>query len=137
MQAFWDFIDLFREWSLGIFAAIPLGEWLQDVTDVAVDWLVINASWVLDMFLLAPIDLVLSNFKDLLDWIPWPIVVVLVYLIGWRNAGWKIGRPWHHCHNHLCHSTNGAPHQSGDSPSAYRSCRSRSCLWLQRPPTSV
>jgi len=91
MGAFWEFIDQFREWSLGIFAAFPLGEWLQDVTDVAVDWLVINASWVLDMFLLAPIDFVLSNFKDLLDWIPWPIVVILVYFIGERNAGWKIG----------------------------------------------
>lgn len=91
MGAFWEFIDQFREWSLGIFAAFPLGEWLQDVTDVAVDWLVINASWVLDMFLLAPIDFVLSNFKDLLDWIPWPIVVIMVYFIGSRNAGWKIG----------------------------------------------
>lgn len=91
MNAFLEFIERFREWSLGIFAAFPLGEWLQDVTDVAVDWLVINVSWLLDMLLLAPIDFVLSNFKDGLDWLPWPVVIIIVFWIGWRNAGWKIG----------------------------------------------
>ncbi len=44
MDRILDWIDSFREWSLNIFDQFPLGERLQDIADVVVDWLVINAS---------------------------------------------------------------------------------------------
>ncbi len=91
MERILTLIDTFRIWCLGLFDQFPLGEKLQDISDIAVDWLVINATPFLDTFLLAPIDFILSNFKAFLDWLPWPIVVLLVFYLGWKNAGWKIG----------------------------------------------
>ena len=90
MNELLDLIDRFRLWCLEIFAALPLGEWLQDISDLVVDWL-IKAEPFFDAVFLTPIDFLLSSFKAFLNGIPWPIVVLLTFVIGWRNAGWKIG----------------------------------------------
>lgn len=91
MDQFLEWVDTFNQWSLKIFPQFPLGEMLQDVADVVVDWLVINASSFFDIVLLAPIGFILSNLKIVLFWIPWPIVILICFYLGWRNAGWKIG----------------------------------------------
>ncbi len=91
MNELLDLIDRFRRWCLELFAALPLGEWLQDISDLIVDWLVINAEPFFDAIFLTPIDFLLSSFKAFLNGIPWPIVILLTFVIGWRNAGWKIG----------------------------------------------
>ena len=91
MDQILETFDTFRQWCLTIFEQFPLGEWLQDVSDIAVDWLVVNATPFLDAVLLAPIDLILSNFKLVLNWLPWPLVILIAFYLGWRNAGWKIG----------------------------------------------
>lgn len=91
MDQFLEWVDTFNQWTLKIFPQFPLGEMLQDVADVVVDWLVINASSFFDIVLLAPIGFILSNLKIVLFWIPWPIVILICFYLGWRNAGWKIG----------------------------------------------
>lgn len=91
MDRIFELIETFRLWCLGIFEQFPLGEKLQDVSDVIVDWMVINATPFFDVVLLAPIDFILTYFNRFLDWLPWPFVVLIVFYLGWKNAGWKIG----------------------------------------------
>lgn len=81
-----DFLDYFLNFS----RSWQFGGWLGDRIESVVDWLVINAGPVFDA-LRWPIAQFLDSIESFLLWIPWPILIIAVVLIGWYNSGWRIG----------------------------------------------
>lgn len=75
---------------LQFFALFPLGSWLSTISEVVVDWLTVNASPVFDVMML-PVRWTLNGLDDLLNWLPWPVVVAIFAFLGWKNAGARVG----------------------------------------------
>jgi glycine betaine/proline transport system permease protein len=75
---------------LEFFDLIPLGDWLSDGSEWIVDVLVQNTSGFFDA-LQTPIRVLLRFLDRGLNALPWPIVILAVLLIGWWNAGKKVG----------------------------------------------
>ena len=65
---------------------LPIGEWFKE----AVFWLAVHAKPVFDV-IRWPVDQVLNRSVDLLNVLPWPIVVLAFLLIGWRLRGLLVG----------------------------------------------
>ena len=67
------------------FPRLPIGDGIE----IAVRWLMVNMADFFD-----GISLVLSNVMDgianFLTLIPWPVVLIVVALIAWKVAGWRI-----------------------------------------------
>ncbi len=64
---------------------IPLAQWI----DNGVDWLTVEGAGFFDILskiLLAP----LVWLERLLLWVPWFVVILLVALVAWRMAGWRL-----------------------------------------------
>ena len=57
--------------------------------DDSVDWIVINFGDFFDAVSDA-LKVVLGKLRDLLVWIPWPVMMALVFIIGWKVASLKI-----------------------------------------------
>ena len=57
--------------------------------DDSVDWIVINFGDFFDAISDA-LKVVLGKLRDLLVWIPWPVMMALVFIIGWKVASLKI-----------------------------------------------
>jgi glycine betaine/proline transport system permease protein len=75
---------------LEFFDLIPLGDWLSDGSEWIVDVLVQNTSGFFDA-LQTPIRVLLRFLDRGLNALPWPVVILAVLLIGWWNAGKKVG----------------------------------------------
>lgn len=73
-----------------IFDLFPLGDWISDGSEWIVNTLVQNATPFFDAVQM-PIQLLLSFLDDGLNAVPWPLIVVAFLLVGWFNAGWRIG----------------------------------------------
>ena len=58
--------------------------------DDGIDWVVINLGWIFDT-ISDNLKIALGKLRDFLIWIPWPVTVALVSLIGWRIASFRIG----------------------------------------------
>ena len=58
--------------------------------DDSIDWIVVNFGGFFDAISDA-IKVVLGKLQDLLNWIPWPIVMLLVFITGWKIATLKVG----------------------------------------------
>jgi len=58
--------------------------------DDSIDWIVVSFGGFFDAISDA-IKIVLGKLQDLLNWIPWPIVMFLVFIIGWKIASLKVG----------------------------------------------
>ncbi|MGH2591425.1 MAG: ABC transporter permease [Actinomycetota bacterium] len=65
---------------------LPIGEWIEE----AVFWLAVHAKPVFDA-IRWPVDQLLNRSVDLLNGLPWPIVVLAFLLIGWRVRGLLVG----------------------------------------------
>lgn len=65
---------------------LPVGEWFKEI----VFWLAVHGKPVFDV-IRWPVDQVLNRSVDLLDGLPWPIVVLAFLLIGWRLRGFLVG----------------------------------------------
>ncbi len=74
-----DFFDTYH---------LPLGDWIEQ----SVNWLVGNPS-ATSFFnsIRWAIGLVLDGSEDFLLWLPWPVVLLAIVVIGWLKAGWRIG----------------------------------------------
>lgn len=81
-----------NESLLRFFEWMPLGEWLTVGSEALVEWLTVNAKPLLSV-LVTPIDLVLNGLDDVLNWLPWPVVVLIFFAIGYRNGGRKVALP--------------------------------------------
>lgn len=69
-----------------IFELFPLGEWISVASEWFVNTLVQYASPFFDAIQM-PIEWMLSALDMTLNAIPWPIIVVIVFALGWINAG--------------------------------------------------
>jgi glycine betaine/proline transport system permease protein len=80
----------FNEDMLEFFQVYPLGENLGDWVTGIVNWLVVQANWLF-MLIRWPIDLVLSLSEMFLLAIPWPVIVIVFFVIGFLRSGWVVG----------------------------------------------
>ena len=62
---------------------------IEGFIDDSVDWIVINFGDFFDAVSDA-LKVVLGKLRDLLVWIPWPVMMALVFIIGWKVASLKI-----------------------------------------------
>ena len=62
---------------------------IEGFLDDSVDWIVINFGDFFDAVSDA-LKVVLGKLRDLLVWIPWPVMMALVFIIGWKVASLKI-----------------------------------------------
>ena len=62
---------------------------IEGFLDDSVDWIVINFGDFFDAISDA-LKVVLGKLRDLLVWIPWPVMMALVFVIGWKVASLKI-----------------------------------------------
>ena len=62
---------------------------IEGFLDDSVDWIVINFGDFFDAGSDA-LKVVLGKLRDLLVWIPWPVMMALVFIIGWKVASLKI-----------------------------------------------
>ena len=69
---------------------VDIGREVADVIDWAVDWLTVNMSWFFDA-ISDYLKVALGLLRDFLIWIPWPVMLVAVFLVGWKLAEFRIG----------------------------------------------
>ena len=53
-------------------------------------WLVVNGEWFFDG-INDNLKIVLGKLREFLVWIPWPVMVSLIFLLGWRLGSFRIG----------------------------------------------
>ena len=58
--------------------------------DSVINWVVVNLGWFFDA-ISDNLKIALGKLRDLLIWIPWPVTVALVFLIGWRVVSLSVG----------------------------------------------
>lgn len=67
-----------------------LGPEITGIIDSNINWLVMNGGWFFDG-ISDSVKFTLGKLRDILIWVPWPIMVSLIFLIGWRLATIRIG----------------------------------------------
>ncbi|MEE2927531.1 MAG: ABC transporter permease subunit [Chloroflexota bacterium] len=67
-----------------------LGPELTGLLDGAFGWILINGEWFFDA-ISDNLKIALEKLRDFLVWIPWPVVVALILLLGWRVASFTVG----------------------------------------------
>ena len=63
---------------------------VEGVIDDSIDWVIITFGGFFDAVSDA-LKILLGKLRDFLLWIPWPIMITLVFIIGWKIATVKIG----------------------------------------------
>ena len=58
--------------------------------DAVITWVIVNLGWFFDA-VSDYLKIALGKLRDFLIWIPWPVMVVLVFLTGWRVASLAVG----------------------------------------------
>ena len=58
--------------------------------DDLIDWLVVNGEWFFDG-INDNLKIVLNELREFLVWIPWPVMISLIFIMGWRLGSMKIG----------------------------------------------
>ncbi|HIM61344.1 MAG TPA: ABC transporter permease subunit [Dehalococcoidia bacterium] len=58
--------------------------------DDGIDWVIINMDWFFDS-ISDYLKIALGHLRDFLVWIPWPVVLALVFITGWWAAGFRVG----------------------------------------------
>ena len=69
---------------------VDIGNELADGIDWAVNWVTINLAWFFDA-ISDYLKFALGLLRDFLVWIPWPIMLAAVFLVGWKLAEFRIG----------------------------------------------
>ncbi len=69
---------------------LNLGPFITDGIDVAVDWVIINLGWIFDAISDA-LKVAMGKLRNFLIWVPWPVTVTLIFLVGWRIVSFRIG----------------------------------------------
>lgn len=69
---------------------IDIGPVITDWIDNRLDWLVINLAWFFDG-ISDNLKIALGKLRDFLVWVPWPVILAVVFLVGWKAASFKIG----------------------------------------------
>jgi glycine betaine/proline transport system permease protein len=69
---------------------VNLGPTVTGGIDSAITWVITNWGWFFDA-ISHNLKIALGKLRDFLIWVPWPVVVGLVFLIGWRVASIRVG----------------------------------------------
>ncbi len=69
---------------------VDIGNPLTNSIDGYVEWMVINLAWFFDA-ISDNLKLALGKLRDFLVWVPWPVTVATVLVVGWKVATFKIG----------------------------------------------
>ena len=69
----------------GLDFPVNVGPDLTGAIDAFISWLVVNLGWLFDA-ISDNLKIALGKLRDLLVWIPWPVMVALVFVTGWRVA---------------------------------------------------
>jgi glycine betaine/proline transport system permease protein len=85
-----DFLDQINDFFLNLFTYFPLGTWVSDGSEAIVTWLTLNAKPFFNT-LIAPVGWLLKSLDSLLNTVPWPLIVLFMLVIGWKNGGRNIG----------------------------------------------
>lgn len=67
-----------------------IGPEIARTIDNGIDWLVVNGEWFFDG-ISDNLKIVLGELREFLVWIPWPVMVSLIFLLGWRLGSLRIG----------------------------------------------
>lgn len=67
-----------------------IGPEISNVIDDFIYWLVVNGEWFFDG-ITDNLKIVLDNLREFLIWIPWPVFIFLMFLLGWRLGSLRIG----------------------------------------------
>ncbi|HEX7022445.1 MAG TPA: proline/glycine betaine ABC transporter permease [Trueperaceae bacterium] len=65
---------------------IPLDDWIE----LFVNWLSTNFRGVFQV-IRWPVEQILDSINGALQWLPPLVVLLLIFLIAWRIAGWRVG----------------------------------------------
>ncbi|MBC8279436.1 MAG: hypothetical protein H8E48_01500, partial [Chloroflexi bacterium] len=63
---------------------------ITNAIDESIDWTIVNLDWFFDG-ISDNLKIALGKLRDFLVWIPWPVVVALIFLTGWKAASLRIG----------------------------------------------
>ena len=66
------------------------GPEIAGAIDDLIDWLVVNGEWFFDG-INDYLKIVLNELREFLVWIPWPVMISLIFIMGWRLGSMKIG----------------------------------------------
>ena len=66
------------------------GPELTGLLDGGFQWILVNGEWFFDA-ISDNLKIALGKLRDFLVWIPWPVVVALIFLLGWRIASFAVG----------------------------------------------
>ena len=67
-----------------------LGPEISRAIDNRIIWLVVNGEWFFDG-VSDNLKIVLGKLREILVWIPWPVMISLIFLLGWRLGTFRIG----------------------------------------------
>ena len=67
-----------------------IGPEIARAIDNFIEWLVVNGEWFFDG-VSDNLKVVLGKLREFLIWIPWPVTVTLIFLVGWRLGSLRIG----------------------------------------------
>ena len=69
---------------------VNFGPTITGGIDSTITWVITNLGWFFDA-VSHNLKIALGNLRDFLIWVPWPVIVALVFLIGWRVASFRVG----------------------------------------------
>ena len=81
------------DWSTGedrLGYPTNIGPEIANALDDSIDWLVVNGEWFFDG-VSDNLKFVLKKLSSFLMWVPWPVMISLVFLIAWRVGTVRIG----------------------------------------------
>ncbi len=69
---------------------VDFGPAITNWIDRQLEWLVINLAWFFDG-ISTNLKIALGDLRDFLIWVPWPVFLVIIFLVGWKVADFRIG----------------------------------------------
>lgn len=69
---------------------VNFGPALTGGIDAAITWVITNLGWFFDA-ISHNLKIALGKLRDFLIWVPWPVIVALVFLVGWRVSSLRVG----------------------------------------------
>ena len=66
------------------------GPEIAGAIDDLIDWLVVNGEWFFDG-INDNLKIVLNELREFLVWIPWPVMISLIFIMAWRLGSIRIG----------------------------------------------
>ncbi len=69
---------------------VNVGPELTGGIDSIITWVIVNLGWLFDA-ISDNLKVALGKLRDFLVWIPWPVMVALIFVTGWKVASFRVG----------------------------------------------